>query len=388
MLVGFILALVIGRVTGNTIVNPLAGLTTAAEKLARNDTSIEVPHRNRTDEVGLLARAMETFKQGLIERARLQEEAKAAEEAQRVAEAQRNAEERARDAEATRIREERTSRMEALVGDFDQSVRAILDVVASAATELEATSGGMARLAETAARDVSEATGESRAAAGNVDAVASASEEMARSVREITTQVHRSTERTREAMAAAAAATETVTTLHEDVGRIASVLSLINDIAEQTNLLALNATIEAARAGDAGKGFAVVAAEVKSLANETAKATGNIEAQMGSIQALSDQMAQAVKTIQAVVEDTESIAQGIAAAVEQQDAATAEIARSAQGAAQSTAVASANIEQVARGTAETQAAATQVLGASQELARNGVSMQGVVDDFLRAVRAV
>ena len=174
--------------------------------------------------------------------------------------------------------------------------------------------------------------------------------------------------------------------LGEDVARISEVVRLINEIAEQTNLLALNATIEAARAGDAGKGFAVVAHEVKQLANETAKATGEIASQIFSVQDRSKAMSEAVGTMSVVIEETAMISTGIAAAVEQQDAATSEISRSAQSASGSTHAASRSLGSVRDGAQETQAAAEQVLGASKELAHNGVMLQGIVDGFLADIR--
>jgi methyl-accepting chemotaxis protein len=378
----------LGFILARGIARPIVEIAEVATILAGNDTSVSIPHTSREDEIGFMAQAVDTFKAGLIERGRLQAEAREAEEAQRREEQDRARLERERVEAEHRASEEHGQAIESLIGSFEGSVRSVLDGVAAAASELEATSTSMAELAESANSRVTEATGASQVASENVEAVASASEELSHSISEISEQVGESARIAGEAVSAADEASGMVRHLADDVGRIGTVIGLINDIAEQTNLLALNATIEAARAGEAGKGFAVVASEVKALATQTANATGDIESQISSVQGGSEDMAKSVEMIREVISQTQTIASGIAAAVEQQNAATSEISRSAQGAADNTARVSTNMDVVSQGSVETRVAAEQVLGASQELARNGVTLQGVVDDFLEGIRAL
>ena len=180
---------------------------------------------------------------------------------------------------------------------------------------------------------------------------------------------------------------QTVQGLAQAAQRIGDVLKLISDIAAQTNLLALNATIEAARAGEAGKGFAVVAAEVKNLANQTAKATEEIGLQIGAIQGATKESVEAIQSIGRTIGEVNEIATTIASAVEEQSAATQEIARNVQEAARGTTEVSSNVGGVTQASRETGSAATQVLGAAGELAKLSETLRLEVDQFLTSVRA-
>ena len=210
---------------------------------------------------------------------------------------------------------------------------------------------------------------------------------MASSVHEISRQVQESANIAGQAVDQARSTNDRVAELAQAAARIGDVVELINTIAGQTNLLALNATIEAARAGDAGRGFAVVAAEVKALAEQTAKATGEISQQIGSIQDATQQSVSAIKQIGDTIGRMSEIASTIASAVEEQGAATQEISRNVQQAAQGTMEVSANITDVQRGASETGSASSQVLSAAQSLSQDSNRLKQEVGRFLGTVRA-
>jgi methyl-accepting chemotaxis protein len=220
-----------------------------------------------------------------------------------------------------------------------------------------------------------------------VQTVASASDEMAASVNEIGRQVHESSTIAAEAVRQAERTDARITELSQAAQRIGDVVQLITEIAEQTNLLALNATIEAARAGEAGRGFAVVASEVKALAAQTAKATGEIGAQIASMQTATQDSVAAIKEINGTIRHISDIAAAIAAAVEEQSAATREISRNVQQAASGTIQVADNISEVSDGAGATGKASAQVLQAAQQLSGQGRNLRAEVDRFLGTVRA-
>ena len=209
-----------------------------------------------------------------------------------------------------------------------------------------------------------------------MQSVASATEQMASSVNEISRQVQESARMAGEAVDQARTTNDRVGELSKAAARIGDVVELINTIAGQTNLLALNATIEAARAGEAGRGFAVVASEVKALAEQTAKATGEIGQQITGIQAATQDSVNAIKEISGTIERLSEISSTIAAAVEEQGAATQEISRNVQQAAHGTQQVSSNITDVQRGATETGSASSQVLTAAQVAVRRQQSSEG------------
>ena len=363
VLLGLAIGLSFFIIRGITV--PVVAMTGAMGRLAEGDHGIEIPATGQRDEVGQMATAVQVFKDNMI----AAEEMAAAQEEERAA------------------KEKRAAEIEALTQGFDGSVSGILKTVASAATEMDATAQSMSATAEETTQQAATVAAASEEATTNVQTVATAAEELASSIAEISRQVNESTRIAEEAAAEAQRTNERVNGLSAAAAKIGQVVNLINDIAEQTNLLALNATIEAARAGEAGKGFAVVANEVKSLANQTAKATGEIAAQVTSMQEETESTVSAIGTISETVARINEIASSISAAVEQQGAATSEISRNVQQAAQGTQEVTANITGVSQAASETGTASTQVLSASQDVARQSEELSAAVEKFLGDVRA-
>jgi methyl-accepting chemotaxis protein/aerotaxis receptor len=285
-----------------------------------------------------------------------------------------------------RAEAQRKGDMAKLADGFEAAIGEIVETVSSAATELEASASTLSSTAGRAQELATVVAAGSEEASTNVHSVASAAEEMSSSVTEIGRRVQDSARIAGEAVSQAEATTERVSELSRAASRIGDVVELINAIAGQTNLLALNATIEAARAGEAGRGFAVVASEVKALAEQTAKATGEIGQQVGGIQAATKESVNAISEISGTIARLSEISSAIAAAVEEQGAATQEIARNVQQAAQGTERVSSNVGDVQRGASETGSASAQVLSAAQTLSRDSRRLKTEVSKFLSNVR--
>ena len=348
------------------ISRPITGITGMMGALAAGDVEMPVPYRQRRDEIGAMARAVQVFKDNLIRTRALEAE---------TAQARASAE------------EQRKAGMRAMADSFEAAIGGIIGTVTAAATELQATAQSMSGTAtETASQSVTVASAAEEAAT-NVETVAAAAEELGTSVHEIGRQVANSSELAQAAVGEADETAELVQNLSSAAAKIGDVVSMISTIAGQTNLLALNATIEAARAGEAGRGFAVVAAEVKELANQTARATSEIAQQIGTIQGATDQAVAAIGGIAGRIREISGVATGIAAAVEEQGAATQEIVRNVAQAATGTGEVTTNIVGVARASEETGAAAAQVLGAASELSRQSEQLSAEVSRFLATVRA-
>jgi methyl-accepting chemotaxis protein len=351
---------------GRSISKALSAMVAAMTKLSKGDVKTTVPGLGRRDEIGEMASAVDVFKNSMIETDQL----------------------RAEQAEAEKLQaERRKADMRALADAFERAVGEIVETVSQASTELEASATILTSTAKRSQQVTTTVAAASEQASANVHSVATATEELSSSVNEISRQVQESARIAGEAVDQARTTNDRVGELSKAAGRIGDVVELINTIAGQTNLLALNATIEAARAGEAGRGFAVVASEVKALAEQTAKATGEIGQQIAGIQDATQVSVSAIKQISGTIERLSEISSTIAAAVEEQGAATQEISRNVQQAAMGTQQVSSNIADVQRGTSETGSASSQVLAAAQSLSGDSDRLKLEVGKFLDTVRA-
>jgi methyl-accepting chemotaxis protein len=368
VMAGFVLllTLAVSAVVARGITRPLQRMTAAMQDLAAGRLETHVPGIGRSDEVGEMAGAVEVFKSNAV--------------AQRTLEAEH------KETEA-RAAVQRKADMQRMADDFESAIGAIVETVSKASSQLETSASSLSATAERAEELASTVAAASEEASTNVQSVASATEEMASSVTEISRQVQESARMAGDAVGQARATTDRVGELSVAATRIGDVVELINSIAGQTNLLALNATIEAARAGEAGRGFAVVASEVKALAEQTAKATGEIGQQISSIQAATQESVGAIRTISTTIENLSEVVSAIAAAVEEQGAATQEISRNVQHAAHGTQQVSVNVVDVQHGATKTGTESAQVLSAAQRLSGDADRLKQEVGRFLTTVRA-
>ena len=361
-----VITFAVGWMSVSTISVPVRQMAGTMSRVAEGDTAFDVPHAGERSELGAMAAAVQVFKNNLIRTRQLEAE---------TAHARLAAE------------EQRKAGMREMADGFEAAVSGIIGMVSSSATELQATAQAMTATATETASQSTTVAAAAEEAASNVNTVAAAAEELGSSVQVIGRQVSGSAELARIAVGEADQTGTLVQELSCAVARIGDVVGLISNIAGQTNLLALNATIEAARAGAAGRGFAVVASEVKALAEQTAKATGEISGQIAQIQVSTGQAVISIGGITGRIREISGVATSIAAAVEEQSAATQEIARNVSQAALGTGEVTSNISGVAGAAEETGAAASQVLGAATELSRQSEHLSAEVGRFLVTVRA-
>jgi methyl-accepting chemotaxis protein len=359
------LTLLLGWALVSAISAPIAAINAAMTRLAGGDKAAEVPHRDRGDEIGQMAAALQNFKQAALD----------AELA-----AQRQAEEQAERAKRGAVIEEKTRH-------FDTNSADVIGTVSSAASKMQQAAETMSSIADRSEAEANSAASAATNASTNVQAVAAAAEQLTTAIHEISRQVAQSSSIAQRAVEEADRTNETVKGLTAAAQKIGDVVNLITDIASQTNLLALNATIEAARAGEAGKGFAVVASEVKNLATQTARATDEIGAQITEVQQISASSAAAIKRISEVIREINQISSGIAAAVEEQGAATQEIARNVQEASSGTDQVSSNVTRVKDISANAKDAASEVLTSAQNLAQQAGVLRDEVRNYIAQVKA-
>lgn len=335
-------------------------------ELVKGNSDVEIKGTERKDEMGSMARSIEVFKQGLIEKQQMEANSALAKK---------------------RAEEEKRRAMQELAKTFDNQVGGLIESLASASTQLQATAQNMRGIADETSRSSQTVATSSEQSSANVNTVASAMEEMSASISEIAMQVTNVKAKSNDTSSNARSTNEKVENLSALVNNIGEVVVAIQDIAEQTNLLALNATIEAARAGEAGKGFAVVADEVKKLATETAQKTEEINSRISDIQMATHESVDAMDIIIKNIAEIDESVTGVSAAVEEQNATSREIVRSVAEASQGVLNVSQVISDVERGANETRTSADTVLDAAAEVAKLSETLKNSVDQFLDTIRS-
>jgi len=358
-------ALVMIVVLRKLLTAPLLSMTASMEVLAGGNLDAEIPSRDRSDEIGQMAAAVQVFKDNAIRVKQMESE-------QAIAERQ--------------AEEEKSRALHEMADAFQASVGGVVETVSSTSRELQSSAQSMSEVSESATSKAGVVEGAAKEASTNVQTVAAAAEQLSSSISEISMQVSQSTRIAVTAVEGAEQADQMVQGLATAANKIGEVVGIITDIAEQTNLLALNATIEAARAGEAGKGFAVVASEVKNLANQTARATEEIGSQISGIQDATEGSVAAIQEISGIIGQINEFSATISAAVEEQGAATKEIARNVEQAAAGTGEVSSNISGVTHAAESAGASAGQVLSAANELAQQSKNLKTEVDKFIQQVR--
>jgi methyl-accepting chemotaxis protein len=361
-----LLALAATMVLVRRVTRPLRTVAETLTVLAEGRTDVEVRHADRHDELGAIARTVNVFKNTHIERHQL--------EAERVT-ADKQAAER------------RKKELNQFVEAFRAKIGGIIEQVLNSSGEFETDASQLSTTALSTAEMSSQSANASRKASEHVRGAAAASNELSKSIVEISRRVQDSNSVAADAVKQANATDQRMAELSAAGDRIGDVVKLITSIAEQTNLLALNATIEAARAGDAGRGFAVVAQEVKNLAGQTAKATDEISSHIVNMQRATGESVEAIKAIGLTIERISEITASISAAVEQQGTATKSIAEGVQAAASGTLEVAENIERVANGAGETETTSGQMLQSAKALSQVSIHLRDEVEKFLDSVRA-
>jgi methyl-accepting chemotaxis protein len=351
-------------IISRSVARPLSLITSTIKQVAEGADDVEVPHTERADEIGALARAIRIFQEAMDRNRNLNSQV-------------------LRDSKA---REERARHIETSVEAFRNAIGGVLRAVNDNASAMRETAQSITKVTKDASGRAVAAAGATEQASSSVNAVAGAAEELSASVEEIGRQVRQSAGVVEQAGLRTEKSVAEIESLAAATQRIDGVLGLIQAIAEQTNLLALNATIEAARAGDAGRGFAVVAHEVKTLAGQTAKATSEIGQNISMIQASTRNAVDAVREIGTAVRDINEVTSNIASSVGQQDAATREISSNAQLAADGNSTLVANIGSLSDAIGDTNKAATSVLSASSDLTATAELLSREVEKFFRNLR--
>lgn len=364
--IGSILIALVGMFIGRGISRPISMTTQVITKLAEGDTSIEVVGKERSDEIGEMARAVEVLKENAIKTRELEVKQQALE---------------------IKIEEDKRQTMNDLADDFNANVGSIVEIISSGAQDLQETATTMSSISEETSSQATAVAAASEEASTNVQTVAAAAEEMSHSIAEINAQVAEASLAARSAVERVGKTTEQMQYLSSTADKIGEVIKMISDIADQTNLLALNATIESARAGEAGKGFAVVASEVKGLAAQTAQATEEIVSQVEQIQLATKEAVVSMAEIGEVIQKVDQTSSVIANAMKEQGEATNEISQNIQEAATGTREVTENISGVTQASQETGTASMQVKTAAEEMSGQAKRLKTEIENFLTQVRA-
>jgi len=392
-----------------SITLPLMGIEASMRKLSTGDLDVEVPYVHYKSEIGEMANSVLVFRRNAIEQKHLEHQAQTEREVRRaesdrlakeeVARKEQEAEmtakmaraererEREKEHEFVKAREQRSVLLEEVIAQFDNNIIGVMNSLVSASKVLDSSSASMSGIASSAQGSSESAVTASEDATENTNTVAVASEEIALSISDIAKQLCRSNEMTSSAVEEVGKTQVLVDDMNKTSNLISNVVKLINDIAEQTNLLALNATIEAARAGEAGKGFAVVASEVKELATQTARATGDISSHIEAVRVASKNVGSSVTDIREVINRSSEINNNIATAVNQQDVTTTDISRNVKMAATRVQDVKQIVNEVSTSVVEVKSFAADVQSAANEVSENTLRIKEVVEHFLRDIRA-
>jgi methyl-accepting chemotaxis protein len=365
-LVTVLIALCIPVFAALQVFRPQQNIIAAMSAISDGKLETQVPYLDRADEIGAMARALAVFRQNAADKNHLEQEAAA---------------------QKKKSEEDRRRAMFGLADSFEANVKSVADTVASAATEMDATSRDVMKRAQDSSELLGKLVTGISGASQNVQTVAAAAAELSASIREISQQVTHGSSIMTAAVTEAKRANETALALTDAAEKIGSVVGVINEIAAQINLLSLNATIEAARAGESGKGFAVVASEVKNLAGQTTAATRQIEEQIGLIQQAAGNTAGVITQIGNTITEMNRISASIAAAVEEQGMATQEIARNVQQTAEIARGIASNANDVKQSSTGASAAVSQMIAAASDLSRQSESLRGQVSGFLRDIKS-
>jgi methyl-accepting chemotaxis protein len=361
-----LLAMVVGWMVTHDIRSSLSRLKSAMERLSKGELSAAVPGTQRRDEIGGMAETVLVFRDNMAETERLRR-------AQEAVKAQAGADQKAA--------------LGRMADGFESRIGRLVGMLSSGATALEGTAQSLSGAAGDGSRQAASVAAAAVEAGAGLDAVASASEELAASIGEIRRQVTQSAQITGKAVDDTKRTDAIVHALADGAEKIGAVVGLISNIASQTNLLALNATIEAARAGEAGKGFAVVASEVKNLANQTGKATEEISLQIAQIQTATHEAVRAIGAISFTIVEVSTIATAISAAVEEQGAATSEIARNVHQTAHAVQTVTSGIRLVSQASGQTGVSAGLVLSSAADVSKQASELTQEANVFVAGVRA-
>lgn len=364
--IGIVLIAAFGVFVGRRFSKPISATTQVIAKLADGDTSVEATGKDRKDEIGEMARAVDVFRQNAIRA----QELEVSQQAQKI-----------------KAEEDKRLMMNDLADDFNASVGEIVQLITSGSVELRETATTMSSISEETSAQATAVAAASEEASTNVQTVAAAAEEMSHSIAEINGQVTEATTAAQRAVQQVEATGAQMESLSSTADKIGEVIKMISDIADQTNLLALNATIESARAGEAGKGFAVVASEVKGLAAQTAQATEEIVIQVEQIQTATKEAVVSMTEINEVIQKVEQTSGVISNAMREQGEATNEISQNIQEAATGTRDVTENITGVTQASQETGSASIQVQSAAENMSGHADKLQKEITNFIAQVRA-